>query len=359
MSWRVATGLAVSVAVACSADRETPPYSLGQRPPADECDWLGAPEPTDADEPLCDLKFRKVTRLQDVDSVTPHPPVMVLRDERYVTATYSPGKVALWSPDGVLVDVIGGGTGEGPGEFDFAAGLLEVAEGELLILTGLPIVHKYTTSGRLLRSFRLPTRGAARTAVAYGGATIITAPTPAGPQGFVLSSDGFREFGLSGRRESELFVTAAEDVGVWSAEHDRYVLRRHAFPGGAVVDSLVVVRDWLPGPRGNPGGIHRLHADGRGLIWTAASARDPDAPSDNWLPTGEEEPIEDLEEFLADAYRFQDTVIEAFAPDGRLVVSARFDSRWEAGTPMHGNIWYRQTEDGLAIVVLEAVLTER
>ena len=356
MSWRAAAVLAVSGTVACNADRETPLSSLD--PAAEECDWLAAPEPADADEPICDLEFREITRLRDVDSITPHRPVMVLRDGRYVTATYWPGKVALWSPDGVLADMIGRGAGEGPGEFDFASGLVEVAEGELLILTGSPIVQQYTTRGRFLRSFRLPSQGAAGSAVAHGGTTIMTVPIPVGWQGLLLSGDGLREFGLRGRRESTLFVAAAEDVGVWSAESDRYVLRRHAFPGGAVVDSLVVVRDWLPGPSGNPGGLYGLHADGRGLIWTTASARDPDAPSDNWLPT-EEEAIEDLEAFVADTHRFQDTVIEAFAPDGRLVVSARFDSYWEAGRPMHGNIWYRETEDGLAIIVLEAVLTER
>ena len=121
----------------------------------------------------------------------------------------------------------------------------------------------------------------------------------------------------------------------------------------------MVARDWLPGPRGNPGQIYRLHADGHGLIWTVASAADPDAPSDNWIPTGDEQPIEDMEEWLARSVRFTDTVVEAFAPDGRLVVSARFDSHGEAAEPMRGNIWYRQTEDMLAIIVLEAVLIER
>ena len=77
------------------------------------------------------------------------------------------------------------------------------------------------------------------------------------------------------------------------------------------------------------------------------------------MTTGAEEPIVDWEEEEAKAVEFRDHLIEAFTPAGRLVVSARFDSYREAGTPMHGNLWYRQTEDMLAIVVLEAVLTER
>ena len=360
MSWRVAVGLVVSVATGCQPDAGTTSASSGETPPAEECNWLTASEPTDADEPFCDLEFREVTRLEDVDSITPYPPVMVLHDGRYVTATYSPGKVALWSPEGVLVDVIGKGAGEGPGEFDYAMGLTQVAEDELLVLTGLPIVHRYTTGGRFVRSSRLPTNGGAGSAVTYGGIAITTAYRGGVERGYLLTDDSVRAFGLRGRRGSMLLLAAAEDVGIWSAEHDRYVLRRHAFPSGSVEDSLVVARDWFPGPKGNPGHLSRLHADGRGLIWTVANAPDPDAPSDNWLPRGEEQPIEDMEEHLAHSVRFTDTVIEAFAPDGRLVVSARFDSYGEAATPiMHGNIWYRQTEDMLAIIVLEAVLTER
>lgn len=356
---RVAAGLAISVTAGCHADGEPPPDSPGQRPPAEECNWRTAPEPTDAAEPYCGLEFREVTRLEDADSITPQPPVLVLRDGRYVTATYSPGKVALWSPDGVLVDVIGRGAGEGPGEFDYATDLAQVAEDELLVFAGMPIVYKYTTDGRFVRSFRLPTVGGAGSVVTYGGTAITTAYTRSVSQGFLLSDDGVRAFGLRGRPRSILLIAAAEDTGIWSAEYDRYVLRRHAFPSGSVEDSLVVARDWLPGPSGNPGRLSRLHADGRGLIWTAAHAADPDAPSDNWLPTGEELFIEDMEEFEASIVKFQDTVIEAFAPDGRLVVSARFDSYEEAGTPVRGNIWYRLTGDMLAIVVLEAVLTER
>ena len=359
VSWRVAVGLVVSAATGGQPDAGTTSASSGETPPAEECNWLTAPEPTDAHEPLCDLEFREVTRLQDVDSITPHPPIMVLHDGRYVTATYSPGKVALWSPDGVLADVIGKGAGEGPGEFDYAMGLTQVAEDELLVLTGLPIVHRYTTGGRFVRSSRLPTNGGAGSAVTYGGIAITTAYRGGVERGFLLADDSVRAFGLRARRGSMLLLAAAEDVGIWSAERYRYVLRRHAFPSGSVEDSLEVARDWFPGPKGNEGELYRLHADGRGLIWTSASAADPDAPSDNWMTTGAEEPILEWEEEEAKAVEFRDRVIEAFTPNGRLVVSARFDSYREVAEPMHGNLWYRQTEDMLAIVVLEAVLTER
>lgn len=360
MSWRVAAGLVASAVIGCQPDGGTTSASSGQTPSSEPCDWLTAPEPSANDEPLCDIEFREVARLQDLDSITPHPPVMVLQDGRYVTATYSLGKIALWSLDGVLLDVVGQGPGEGPGEFDYAEGLAQVADDELLVFTGLPVVHRYTTGGQFVRSIRLPTVGGALAAVTYRGFAITTAYASVGRQGFLVSGDSARAFGLRGRLESALVVAAAEDIGIWSAEHDRYVLRRHAFPSGSVVDSLVVTRDWFPGPKGNEGVIYRLHADGRGLIWTVASVADPDAPSDDWTTAGldDHEPVE-LEEDRANAVKFRDDVIEAFTPDGRLVASARFDSYGEAAEPMAGNIWYRQTEDMLSVVVLEVRLMER
>ena len=43
----------------------------------------------------------------------------------------------------------------------------------------------------------------------------------------------------------------------------------------------------------------------------------------------------------------------------RLVASVRFDSGRDSPYPAGGNIWVRPTEDELALVMLEAVLTER
>lgn len=210
-------------------------------------------------------------------------------DGRYVTATYSLGKLALWAPDGQLLEVIGDGPGEGPGEFDYPSGFAQVAEDEFLVLTGRSVIHKYSTAGHFLRSLHLP---------AGGGA-----------------------------------------------------------------DSLVVARDWFPGPRENEAHLSWIHADGRGLIWTVVDVADPDAPPGS-LPTwdvgaAEEQPIDDDPEALA-AIRIKtrDTVVEAFTPDGRLVASTRFDSFRDAAIPMRGNLWYNMTEDMMSLIVLEAVLVQ-
>ncbi len=221
MSWRIAAVLVVvSVSSGCQPDEATESASSGQASPGEPCNWLTATEPGEKDEPLCDIEFREVARLQDLDSITPHPPVMVLQDGRYVTATYSLGKIALWSPDGVLLDVVGQGPGEGPGEFDYAEGFAQVVDDALLVFTGLPVVHRYTTSGRYVRSIRLPTAGGATAAVTYRGFAITTANASVGRQGFLLRGDSAHAFGLRGRLESALVVAAAEDIGVSEPAND-------------------------------------------------------------------------------------------------------------------------------------------
>ena len=325
----------------------------------EECEWRSAPVPEDMHAPLCDLGFREVTRLGgDMDGVIPVDPVMVLRDGRYATSTYSRGEIALWAPDGRFLDVLGNGPGQGPGEFGWASSLAQVEDEELLVFTGRAIVHRYSTRGRFLRSVPLTTIGGAGWAVTYGGAAITSTRTLDGIRGIQLRGDSTRELGILGRPESIVLLAAAEDIGVWSAEIDRYVLRRHVMPSAAVEDSLVPARDWFPGPEGNETLLSYLHADGRGLIWTFVRVADPDAPTRR-RPADREMFGEDIEELMAVADRFGDTVIEAFAPDGKLVASVRIDSAWDAPRPIHGNIWYRPARDMVSLIILEAVLMGR
>ena len=353
--WVVA-GMALLAATGCHRDGETSSALSDDAVPGKECEWRSAPQPRDAREPLCEVEFREVVRLEgDFDGVIPLDPVAVLMDGRYLTATYAYGQLALWAPDGEFLDVMGNGPGEGPGEFDYASDYAQVAEDEFVVFTGLATVHWYSTTGRFLRSVLLPTNGAA-SAVVYDGAVIAEASTGAGGRGLVLRGDSIREIALPGGPWATLLLAAADDIGIWSAEHDRYVLRRHSWPSGAVVDSVVPTRDWFPGPEGNEGALGRLHADGRGLIWTYAGVADPDAPP-NGLLSMDEESI-DREEYEARAHEYRDVVIEALAPDGRLVASIRFDSGHDTPDSAHGRIWSRPTEDMLNLVILEAVLTE-
>lgn len=357
MRARFAAALIVAVGVGCGPDDGTSSASSGQPTLAEECEWQSAAEPADPDVPLCDLEFREVVRLEgSVDGVAPNAPVHVLRGGTYVTSTYSRGTFALWGQDGELLVAAGRGTGEGPGEFDFVTSFAQTANGELLVFTGLPLVHQYSTTGGFLHSFRLPALGMPSSDATYGDEVIVSVAADSSWRAFQLDGDSVRALGVRlGSRDALSILAAAKDFGVWSANTDRYVLRRHEWPGGGLTDSLVLRRDWFQGPEGESH-LVGLQADGRGLIWALANVPDPNAPP-RGLPV--DAPIIDFEEFEAEAIRDRDEMIEAFTPAGRLVASVRIDSFRDTPLPMNGGLWYRRTEDELSVVILEAVLVAR
>ena len=152
MRWPIAA-LALSLIVGCRPENATSSGPPGGTLPDIECDWRAEPEPRDALGALCELEFREITRLEgDPNGIIPQYPIMALRDGRYVTATYSHGQLALWASDGRFLDVMGNGPGQGPGEFTFAANFLQVEDDELLVFTSRGIVHRYSTTGRFLRT---------------------------------------------------------------------------------------------------------------------------------------------------------------------------------------------------------------
>ncbi len=357
MRVRVGTALIVAVGVGCSPDGGKSSGSSAQALPAEECEWQSAAEPADADAAMCDLEFREIVRLEgSVDGVAPVRPARVLRDGKYVTGTYSRGTLALWGQDGELLVTAGRGPGEGPGEFAFTQSFAQTPAGELLVFTGLPLVHQYSTTGGFVRSFRLPALGTQSSEATYGDEVIVSVAADSSWRAFQLDGDSVRALGVRlGSREALSVLAAAEGVGVWSANTDSYVFRRHEWPGGALMDSLVVMRDWFQGPE-RESHLVGFQADSRGLIWAVASVPDPNAPPRRHPLDA---PIGDLEEFEAEAIRDRDTMIEAFTPAGWLVASVRFDSFRDVPLPMQGDLWYRRTPDELSIVVLEAFLVKR
>ncbi len=199
-------------------------------------------------------------------------------------------------------------------------------------------------------------------AVRFGEHAITSAPAQGGADGFALHGDSVRFLApFGGLGESIIMLATAEDIGIWSAVYNRYVLRRHTWPSGALADSVIVERDWFPGPEGNEGNLFDLHADDRGLLWIVAGAADPTAPGPWSSDASMEERVidENLDERAARSIRYRDIVIEAFTPKGNLVASARFDSYSDAAEPIRGNLWYRTSADDMTIIVLEALLVDR
>ena len=89
------------------------------------------------------------------------------------------------------------------------------------------------------------------------------------------------------------------------------------------------------------------------MIWVPLSVADPQAPGPWYSPEAEVQ-MGDLTERID---QYTDFVIEALTPDGDLVASVRFDAYADAAEPIHGDLWYRVTEDELSIVILKALLT--
>ena len=360
MRVRVGLGLLVVVATGCQPDDATSTRATGFSTSEEGCEWLSASEPAAADARICALAFREVVRLAgNVDGTIPNAPVRAFPDGTYLTGTYSRGKLALWGPDGELLDVLGRGPGNGPGEFDYVTGLVVPTSGDAFLVFGRPpLIHEYSRGEGFVRSLRLPAYGSVSSGVAYGDQMILSVAADEGWEAYRIDGNSIQAMGLQlGSEEVFSMLTAAEDVGVWSANTDRYVLRKHLWPDGTMADSLVMSRDWFSGPGGSETILYRLHADGHGLIWVAANVPDPDAPRPRHDDI--DVPIVDIEETSADAIGYTEYVIEALTPDSRLVASARFDSFEDAPEPVEGNLWYRPTPDRLSIVILEALLTER
>ncbi len=351
MKWK--TGLACIALVWGGCGR--PSDSVGSRTDdsrAAECPYAATSPPT-ADETPSTIEFREVVRLAgDLDGTAPRDPVSALEDGRYLSATWSPGEIALWASDGRLLRVMGEGSGEGPGEFNHPSGFAQTTDDEFIVFSGHAVLHSYSLAGRFRRSLRLPGVGGALRGVRYGDALITEAPASRHIQTFVLENDSVRPWSVRTPREARLFLAAARSDGVWSATSDRHVLRRHRWPDGAIVDSIVGNPDWHPGEPGH--NLYGLHADQRGLIWAMMGVGDPDAP-DGPMPLPR-----DAEEQYAITARYLDNVIEAFSPEGSLVASARFDGWREGPMPIGESLWRRVTDDLIpAIVVMEARLVAR
>lgn len=356
-----AVALIAVVASGCRSEGEVPSRSSGQQISSKECEWFLAPDPGDPNVARCYLEFREVVRLEgSLDGVAPDHPVRVLRDGTFVSGTYSRGKLALWAPDGRLLDVLGTGPGAGPGEFGYARSFAQVSDNEFFVFAGQGLVHKYSTAEGFISSFRLPGHGWDSSDAMYQDVLVLSVAAEDGWRAFQLDNDGgFEALDLLlGPSEVFPLLAAAQDGGFWSANNDRYVFRRHILPGGAVVDSLVLSRDWFPDPGGTQARLFGLQADSRGLLWTAVTAPDPDMGSRR-QPAQLDAPIVGFEEYEALAIRYSDSFIEAFTPDGRLVASIRFDSFRDAPLPMPGGLWYRPTEDRLSVVILEPILVGR
>lgn len=316
------------------------------------------------DEAPCTIEFREVTGLRSQSGgIAARRPVTAGPGGTYLTGTYQPGLVAVWSPEGELIRVMGSGRGEGPGEFGNVASMIVGSDSVVNILPGLPHWHRYTWGGDFLETVRTKSIGGLSEA-AIGPDGVLVAKTQ-GPEGarLVLWRPGSEvrivdgSFGADG--VSWALISASPRMGLWSAVHSRYTIRRHALPEGAVDFEIHRRVEWFrSNDRENeesPPIVFGLTVDDRGLLWVWTNVLDSDAPT---TPRPRADSPEDVNPEIANRYR--DYVLEVFGTDGTLIASRRYDRAQDVAVGVAAGVWVRTEDDLLrSLTIVEPILESR
>lgn len=106
----------------------------------------------------CEVVFTPVQKLTGgVDGTLPRPPVTTAPGGRWLTATYIDGQLAVWSPSGELEQLLGMGSGDGPGEFRRALDLIvDSLAGTVHVLPDSDRMEVYSLDGDYLEGMHLP-----------------------------------------------------------------------------------------------------------------------------------------------------------------------------------------------------------
>lgn len=357
---RLLASILLSFAAATCADPPSPPELSCAFPAVGDIQGGDSLVVTDSEAP-CTIEFREVARLRGSgDGPDPVMPVALGPGGSYVTPTYTRGEVAVWSARGELVRTVGNGEGSGPGEFDHVSSLLVDSDSVINILPGLPHWHRYSWSGAFLETVRVPT-GAATTGMAMTGDGTLVTPAMTDP-GLPLivwrkGADSVQVIDsprrITGR--SSHFVRGSAEMGIWSLELERYVLRRHDRRNFGIDGQVVREADWFPGPREDiPALVFRFAVDDRGLLWTLVTLQAPDAPSAPRPQATSEEERRTIDS------RYRNTMIEVLTVDGRLLASRTYEEIGTIPRPATAERWYRAENDPFpSIVILEPRLVER
>jgi len=318
---------------------------------------------SDVDAP-CTIEFREVTRLVGPEGgPDPREPVALGPGGTFVTSTYDPGQVAIWSPEGEFLRRVGHGPGSGPGEFPHVSSLLVDSDSVIHILPGMPLWHRYSWSGAFLETVRTPT-GASTTGMTMTEDGTLITPALTGPEPgffvwprgadsvrFVAVPDPFRTETGSALR----YVRAAPGVGVWSVHFQHYILALHDPSSFEIIGQIERDVEWFPGAgTGTPAIVSDFAVDDRGLLWVRLGVDAPDAPS---VPRPQ---ATSEEERRAIINQYRNTLTEVLTADGRLLATRTSEVVFEIPRPITGDRWYRvQDEPVPTLVILEPNLVER
>lgn len=314
-----------------------------------------------AGEPMCGLEFEELVRLEgSADETLPRDPIAERPEGGYITATYEPGRLALWTANGDVERVIGRGEGQGPGEFEHAHELYFRGD-TIIVFDGSGRMHRYMTTGEFVDQMRAP--GGNRGAILPDGTPIVSV---VGEERFVLlEPGGTTPFGPPrGASRSRWYSTfAVSEDRIWEAVNiNLYEVRQYPIDDPTSVSTLRREVAWFPHPSEQElregllvNSLGEIVLGASGLVWVRLEVVDVEGPPFPELRVEEPAPFE-----WEDRWEYFDGRIEAFLPDGTLVASEVFEDPANAPQPMiDSDLWYLREDDKVvpSFLILEPRLS--
>ncbi len=264
-----------------------------------------------------------------------------------MSATYEPGRIALWDTRGRLVREIGRGAGEGPGEFSIPRDLEFTEDGRILVAQSNRILE-YDTSGEFLGQRTFDRGVLSIEEVSPGRLALIVSRT-----GLVLVDDVTSITVPEATGAHDLVAKlAVAPRGIAVSQGPEYEVRTFDLRSGELVNEWKRQPPWFLNSSAEElqrGGfrsrIDQFTVDDEGRTWLGVWAPD----SQDALERSREEsgPI-DPNASVAETW---DYWIEAVAPSGQLLASTRFDDPDRAPTLSRGDVWTQKDELGELVVV--------
>ena len=329
-------------------------------------------------EAPCVLEFREVVTLRGgLMGDLPKLPIVPGPNGQWLSGTYDPGEVAVWSASGHLTRTIGRGPGQGPGEFMQVRDMLvDTLAGTVYIYAGATRIEVYSLDGEYVRDIPLPGMAAWGARLADG--TIVSTVEPATPEPFLVLTRGDSIWRV-GPKPKFVFppLLRAADDGIWSAEGPWYEIDHHAPSDGHIDFRVKREAPWYTEPsttRGvvnfTSGVLNGFAIDSRTnlIVATVSGLQDPNGPealaelpAEGGAPVSMPRTAEERERNRRQRF---DAIVEAFTMDGRLISSERYDMPRDAPLPLNVrnsiSLWYRvNSDESASIQILELALKEK
>lgn len=341
------------------APRHTPgPPQLAASGSPCALDWARG-EPSNVvlveeEAPTCSVHFDTLVVLEgSAEGIAPRAPVIALTDGRYLTGTYQPGKVALWGADGMLLDLLGRGSGQGPGEFTAARSFaVDDRDGTLYVTTGRRRVHLYTLEGGFKDTWNLSGGGGSGEAVVAPGGELVTTVRDGPGDITVMMGGEFRHVGLKPDAAASPSQLATGHGLVWVARTPQYQITGWTISEDSATHVLRRMPEWDQAPLASAERqVFDLDVSRDGLFWVLFSRPDPEAPA------GRQPSFETHEEAIRVLSAYRDNVLEVVSPDGRLLARRVFDDVSQNPTSIgHGKWVLDRSETELRLIITRASL---